>query len=126
MRILRSTSVQKKARPMPSLPRASNLEQSLPQAIRQRHAQIGAKGTHALGDPGIVGANADRPSADRFLDFSAVVEDFPVHVAILAYLRRCVQLRTASVTLERLTINVTYACGPITLAPHVSEMDMVV
>lgn len=70
----------------------SNLEQPLPQAVRKRHSQIGAKDAHALGDPGIVGANAHRPSADRFLDFIAVVEDFPVHVAMLAYLRRYVQL----------------------------------
>jgi len=71
----------------------------MPHAIGKRHSQIGAKGAHALGDPGIVGANANRPSADRFLDFSAVVEDFPVHAAMLAYLRRCVQLETTSVGL---------------------------
>ena len=73
MRILRSTSVQKPPPPPPP---------PLP------------------GDPGIVGANANRPSVDRFLDFIAVVEDLPVHAAMLAYLRRRVQLEMASVGLD--------------------------
>ena len=70
------------------------LEKPLPHTARKRHPQVGSQCVHALGDPGIVGANAHGPGVDHFLDFIAVVEDFPVHSAMLAYLRRYVQMGT--------------------------------
>jgi len=104
---------------MPSLPRARISNNALPQIVGKRQAQIGAKGTHAFGDSGVVGANAHGPSVNQRLDIITVVADFPVHTMILAYLRRYVQFGMMCVTWAGLTAR--FSCGPasVTFAAHV-------